>query len=525
VPTRASACAIIEASGTDRSTVLANANLYQILYDRFSAQLTAPCLDLGDGGQLSYARVDAWSAAMACALEDLGASPGDRVVVQANKSPAGVALYLACLRGGFILVPLNTAYTNRELDYFINDASPAVVVCNPGQEAGISALVAAGTQVVALGGGARDLVELAAASGRKPDVCQRRPDDLAAIVYTSGTTGRSKGAMLSHGNLASNALTLHELWGFVPGDVLLHALPIFHVHGLFIALNTAMLNGSHIIFLDKFTTEDVLAALPRATVLMGVPTFYTRLLDSASFGAAHFAHMRLFISGSAPLTEQTFAAFEARTGLRILERYGMTETGMITSNPLGGERVAGTVGFPLPGVAVRVCDERGKTLPEGEVGVIEVTGPNVFKGYWNMPEKTAEEFRSDGWFITGDLGQLNAQGRLSIVGRAKDLIISGGFNIYPKEIELVLDATDQIAESAVIGVPHPDMGEAVVAVCVAATPTPPAPAAVLEAISSELAAFKRPRAVLFVDELPRNAMGKVQKNQLRDSHGELFSPA
>lgn len=504
---------------------MANANLYQILYSAFSADLAAPCLDLGAGGQLSYARMDAWSASMTSALADLGAQPGDRVVVQVDKCPAAVALYLACLRGGFILVPLNTAYTHSELDYFINDARPAVAVCNPGQEAGIRKIASADTRVVALGGGDSDLVELTAKSAATADICQRSPRDLAAIVYTSGTTGRSKGAMLSHGNLASNALTLHKLWGFEAGDALLHALPIFHVHGLFVALNTAMLNGSRIIFLDRFTTEGVLAALPGATVLMGVPTFYTRLLASADFGRQHFAHMRLFISGSAPLTEQTFAAFEARTGLRILERYGMTETGMIASNPLEGERVAGTVGFPLPDVAVRVCDEQGKILPTGEVGVIEVSGPNVFAGYWEMPEKTAEEFRPDGWFITGDLGQLDTEGRLSIVGRAKDLIISGGYNIYPKEIELVLDATGQIAESAVIGIPHPDMGEAVVAVCVAAAQPPPAPEAVLEAISSELAAFKRPRAVLYVDELPRNAMGKVQKNQLRESHRHLFDPA
>jgi len=502
---------------------LGTANLYQLLYDHFSAGLSDTCLELADGTRYSYGHMDQWSDRLATALGRLGATAGDRVVVQADKSAAGVALYLACLRGGYVLVPLNTAYTAAELDYFVSDASPAVVVCEPARQAEIAALAPPGTAVVTLEGGERDLVSLAADAPVAGDICARTASDLAAIVYTSGTTGRSKGAMLSHGNLASNALTLHQLWGFRPGDVLLHALPIFHVHGLFVALNTAMLNASRILFLDKFTTEGVLAALPAATVLMGVPTFYTRLLSSPEFGPKQYAHMRLFISGSAPLTEQTFEQFEARTGLRILERYGMTETGMISSNPLEGERIAGTVGFALPGVQLRVCDERGESVPAGEVGVVEVRGPNVFQGYWNMPEKTAEEFRPGGWFITGDMGRLDEQGRLSIVGRAKDLIISGGFNIYPKEVELCLDATGEITESAVIGVPHPDLGEAVVAICVAAVQPPPEAAEVLRAVENQLALFKRPRAVLFVDELPRNAMGKVQKNQLRETHRQLFS--
>jgi malonyl-CoA/methylmalonyl-CoA synthetase len=493
-----------------------NANLYQLLYQRFSADLSAPCLTLPDNSSYRYGDMDEWSAAMASTLAGLGARPGDRVVVQVQKSPASVALYLACLRGGFILVPLNTAYTAAELEYFITDATASVVVCDPHRRDEIDALAPAGTVIITL-------ADLGSGTPVNSAIYPRQHTDLAAIVYTSGTTGRSKGAMLSHGNLASNALTLQQLWGFRPGDVLLHALPVFHVHGLFVALNTAMLNASNIIFLEKFSTEEVLANLPGATVMMGVPTFYTRLLASKDFNASHFEHMRLFVCGSAPLTEQTFAEFEARTGMRILERYGMTETGMITSNPLEGERIAGTVGYALPGVEVRVCDEQGRLLAAGETGTVEVRGPNVFSGYWNMPEKTALEFRPGGWFITGDLGQLDGEGRLSIVGRGKDLIISGGFNVYPKEIELCLDALPQIAESAVIGVPHPDLGEAVVAVCVAAVQPAPEQKQLLQQISGRLASFKRPKAVVFVEELPRNAMGKVQKNSLRESYQQLFN--
>ncbi|MEM1153102.1 MAG: AMP-binding protein, partial [Pseudomonadota bacterium] len=353
-------------------------------------------------------------------------------------------------------------------------------------------------------------------------IVERTSSDLAAILYTSGSTGRSKGAMLSHGNLASNAQTLHQLWGFHQSDVLLHALPIFHVHGLFVAINVAMLNGSKMLFLEKFATDVVLEQLPTATVMMGVPTFYTRLLESSSFGHEQFAHMRLFISGSAPLTEQTFEAFLTHTGDRILERYGMTETGMITSNPLHGERIAGTVGFALPGVEIRVSDEDGVIVQAGEVGTVEVKGPNVVSGYWKMPEKTAQEFRGEGWFITGDLGKIDKEGRLSIVGRAKDLIISGGYNVYPKEIELCLDALEEIAESAVVGVPHPDFGEAVVAVCVASAQKQTDADILLQCLDNQLAAFKRPKALFFTDDLPRNAMGKVQKNQLRDSYKNYF---
>jgi malonyl-CoA/methylmalonyl-CoA synthetase len=407
-----------------------------------------------------------------------------------------------------------------------------VIVCDSNRRQSLAELAPPRSRVVSLEGGDNSLQALCelAASDNDVDqpICQRSGEDLAAIVYTSGTTGRSKGAMLTHANLASNALTLHELWGFREGDVLLHALPIFHVHGLFVALNTAMLNASRIIFLPKFDTREVLARLPQATVMMGVPTFYTRLLGDPDFDQRHYQHMRLFISGSAPLTEQTFHAFEARTGQRILERYGMSETGMITSNPLQGERVAGTVGFALPGVELRLSSAEGTPLPPGQVGIIEVRGPNVFPGYWKMPDKTAEDIRGDGWFITGDMGRLDEHGRLSIVGRQKDLIISGGFNVYPKEVELCLDATGQIAESAVIGVPHPDYGEAVVAVCVAAATSRGTSAdalreQVLQQVRQQLAGFKQPKRFIFVEELPRNAMGKVQKKTLREDYNHLFA--
>ncbi|MEM8659929.1 MAG: AMP-binding protein [Pseudomonadota bacterium] len=499
-----------------------NANLYHILRTKFGQRMSQVCLQLSDGSSYSYAELDRWSASMAASLAALGASPGDRVVVQVKKSPAAVALYLACLRGGFVLVPLNTAYTMNELEYFIGDATPKIVVSDPQKQDELRAIVPDGAELLTLGGGDRDLAADPAVTVDNDSIVERKSSDLAAILYTSGTTGRSKGAMLSHGNLASNAQTLHQIWGFQQGDVLLHALPIFHVHGLFVAINVAMLNSSEILFLEKFTTDGVLEQLPRATVMMGVPTFYTRLLESSSFGREQFAHMRLFISGSAPLTEQTFEAFLTHTGDRILERYGMTETGMITSNPLHGERIAGTVGFALPGVEIRVSDEDGSSLQAGEVGTVEVKGPNVFSGYWNMPEKTAQEFRPEGWFITGDLGTVDKEGRLSIVGRAKDLIISGGYNVYPKEIELCLDSLEEIAESAVVGVPHPDFGEAVVAVCVASAHKQPDAQVLLQGLDNQLAAFKRPKALLFTDDLPRNAMGKVQKKQLRDRYQDYF---
>ena len=478
-----------------------NQNLYYTLHQAFAGQLDKPCLLLPDGSSWSYRALDDLSARLAQVLLQR-AQPGDRLLMQVSKCPAAVALYLACLRSGLVLVPLNTAYTAAELDYFRNDASPALVVF----DAELTELVDA----------ARDSAPL-------DEITPRDSNDLAAILYTSGTTGRSKGAMLTHGNLASNARTLHALWGFVEADVLLHALPIFHVHGLFVALNTALLNASSILFLEKFDTDLVIQQLAAATVMMGVPTFYTRLLNNRRFNADCAGHMRLFISGSAPLTEQTFAEFEARTGKRILERYGMSETGMISSNPLLGERIAGTVGFALPGTEMRVCSDRGQPLGPGEVGIVETRGPHVFAGYWQMPEKTASEFRDNGWFITGDLGFLDTAGRLSLAGREKDLIISGGYNVYPREVELVLDDIEGIGEAAVIGVPHPDFGEAVVAICVPDTGGLPSPDRLATQLENHLARFKQPKRLIQIDKLPRNTMGKVQKNLLRDQYQSLFT--
>lgn len=492
-------------------------NLYQTLYDGFRHQLANIALQLPTGENWSYADLHQLSARMSHLL-GTQTRVGDRVLVQVDKRPAAVALYLACLRAGVVIVPLNTAYTAKELGYFIDDAEPSLIICRYADRERINQQ--ANCPVSAL----EEFHQAALTAPEREQIEPRCLDDLAAIVYTSGTTGRSKGAMLSHGNLASNACTLHKLWGFAAGDVLLHALPIFHVHGLFVALNTAFLNASRILFLEKFDIAQVLESLPAATVMMGVPTFYTRLLGSPEFGPAQHAHMRLFICGSAPLTEPTFAEFEQRTGQRILERYGMSEAGMITSNPLDGERLAGTVGYALPGVEVRVCDEQGTALAAGEVGIVEARGPNIFLGYWRMPEKTAAEFREDGWFITGDMGVLSHDGRLSLVGREKDLIISGGYNVYPKEVELVLDEIPGIIESAVIGVPHPDFGEAVVAVCVVEPGQQlPDQAALDAALAEQLARFKQPKRFLTVKELPRNTMGKVQKNLLRDQYRDLYS--
>jgi len=480
-----------------------------------------PCLRLPGGAVWTFADLRVAAGRMAAVLRDRGVAPGDRVLVQVDKSADAVALYLACLRAGAVFVPLNTAYTPAEVRYFIADSEPALVVCRLADAA--VPHYSAGARVVLSLGAAGDGTLATAAAAATPDyrVEPRRADDLAALVYTSGTTGRSKGAMLTHANLASNARVLLDAWGWREDDVLLHALPIFHVHGLFVALHCALLSGTAMVFMPQFDADAILAALPQVTVMMGVPTFYTRLLEHPELDADRCARVRLFISGSAPLTEATFAAWEARTGQRILERYGMSETMMNTSNPLSGVRVPGTVGFALPGVAVRIADADGRLCGAGEVGVIEVRGPNVFAGYWRMPEKTAEEFRADGFFITGDLGRMDADGRVSIVGRAKDLVISGGYNVYPKEIERLLDALPGVAESAVIGVPHADFGEAVVAVVVprgAAVEL----AAVREALADELARFKQPKAVINVDSLPRNAMGKVQKNLLRDQYRQLF---
>ena len=500
-------------------------NLYQALRRGFPADPTAPCLETFDGQVTSYSDLDAGSAQIAGVLHALGVTPGDRVMVQVDKSPQAVMLYLACLRAGAVYVPLNTAYTAAELGYFLSDSEPQLVVCHPdalqtikpqAQRGGVPHLLTLDAA------GAGTLMERAIGTTPRVEIKDSDADDLAAILYTSGTTGRSKGAMLTHANLASNALTLHQIWGFVPGDVLIHALPIFHVHGLFVALHTALLNGSRIYFLPHFNADQVISLLPRATVLMGVPTFYTRLLNHPGLTREACHHMRLFVSGSAPLLEDTFQAFAQRTGQRILERYGMTEAGMITSNPLDGERVPETVGYPLPGVEVRAASDAGQAVRPGEVGVLEIKGPNVFTGYWRAPEKTKAEFREDGYFITGDLVRIDEDGRISIVGRAKDLIISGGYNVYPKEIETCIDHLEGIVESAVVGVPHPDFGEGVVGVIVSRPEAKLSEQSVKDALIDSLAKFKIPKRILLVDELPRNAMGKVQKNVLRQRYAEIF---
>jgi len=503
----------------------ADANLYTLLRSRFPADANATCLELADASSISYAEIDRDSGRMAQVLCSLGVAPGDRVMVQVDKSPQAVVLYLASLRVGAVFLPLNTAYTAREVAYFLGDAEPRLVVCRPQAAEELAPLVEAAdrAQLLTLDaeGGGTLMAQFAAATDSDL-VVPRAADDLAAILYTSGTTGRSKGAMITHRNLASNALVLHQYWGWQPDDVLIHALPIFHVHGLFVALHCALLNGSPMLFLPRFDVDAVIERLPRATVLMGVPTFYVRLVDHPALDRRQVARMRLFISGSAPLLEETFHAFEQRTGHRILERYGMTEVGMACSNPLDGERVPGTVGFPLPGVSARVADAEGHEVARGEPGVLEMTGPNVFRGYWRMPEKTAEEFRADGYFVSGDIATMSADGRVTIVGRAKDLIISGGYNVYPKEIELLIDALPGVRESAVIGVPHPDFGEAVIAVIVRDGSTPVEAGDIAESLSGELARFKQPKSIVFVDQLPRNTMGKVQKNALRDSYAQTF---
>ncbi len=472
---------------------------------------------------LRFADLDRDTGRLAARLAALGGKPGDRVVVQVEKSAEAVLLYLAALRSGMVFVPLNTAYTSAELGYFLNDAEPAVVVCRPADEAAVQRLAGTAT-VVTLGadGGGSLLLDL---PGEPAPVVARESDDLAAILYTSGTTGRSKGAMLSHGNLHSNAATLKDLWEWQNDDVLIHILPIYHVHGLFVALHGALLAGASVLFHTGFDPAAVIADFARATVLMGVPTHYTRLIDAPGLTRAATRLMRLFVSGSAPLLAEAHERFAKKTGQRIVERYGMTETGMITSNPYDGERVAGTVGFALPKVSVRLRDDRGQPVELGEPGILEVRGPNVFKGYWRNPEKTAEELREGGWFVTGDVATRDSEGRITLVGRARDMIIGGGLNIYPREIEEAIDALSGVAESAVIGVPHPDLGEAVVAVVVRAPGAALTEAGILEAIVTELARFKQPRRVFIVDSLPRNAMGKVQKAALRAEHAALFAPA
>ncbi len=482
-------------------------------------------LILPDGSKMAHSAFLGLANQMAHALRAADVGMGDRVAVHVEKTAPALALYAACITAGAVFLPLNTAYTPAELSYFITDADAALVVCDPSELAALTPIAETckATILTLDASGQGSLARAAVQHPTEFTPAPRGQNDLAALLYTSGTTGRSKGAMLTHENLLSNARALAEEWRFTSDDVLLHALPIFHSHGLFVACNVSLLAGNAMIFLPKFDQEAILQFLPRATTMMGVPTFYTRLLEDARFTRELVAHMRLFVSGSAPLLAETHLAFEGRTGHRILERYGMTETNMNTSNPYEGDRRAGTVGFPLKGVAVRICDpETHVELPMSEIGMLHVRGPNVFCGYWNMPEKTREELLEDGFFITGDLAKIDADGYVTIVGRGKDLIISGGFNIYPKEIEMFLDAQSGVKESAVIGAPHPDFGESVVAVLVPEAEDSIDLDAILAAAKVELAGFKRPRHFVIVEALPRNTMGKVQKAEMRKTYADVF---
>ena len=499
-------------------------HLFDILFDQKPGQ--AVFIELTDGRRWSYDDILSETARVANALVAAGVQPGDRVAAQIDKSVSAIALYLGTIRAGAVFLPLNTAYTAVEVEYFINDAEPTVFVGRSSTETAL--------RPIAEGNGARfetlsvddsgSWSQLVMDSSREFKTVSRDEHDLAGLLYTSGTTGRAKGAMISHLNLASNAKTLADIWHFTSDDVLLHALPIFHTHGLFVAINTTLIAGASMLFLPRFEADQVVSVMPRASVMMGVPTFYTRLLNKTNFTAEQAKNMRLFVSGSAPLLEETHNAFRARTGKSILERYGMTETNMNTSNPYEGDRRAGTVGFPLPGVEIRITDtDSGIELANGEIGILEVRGPNIFQGYWRMPEKTAEEFRQDDFFITGDLARIDDQGYVVIVGRDKDLIISGGYNVYPKEVELEIDALPGIVESAVIGLPHDDFGEAVSAVVVAEQDRSISEKNIVAEISNRLASYKQPKRIFFVDQLPRNSMGKVQKNLLRDEYKKTYT--
>ena len=512
---------------------MSNSNLYAALRAAFPSDLNAVAVETDDGLMYSWLDLDRATAMLANLLASLDLPLGSRIAVQVDKSVEAMLLYLATLRSGHVFLPLNTAYQSAEIEYFIGNAEPAVVVCSPAHFGWVSKIAfKAGTQHVFTLGDDRtgSLLARAAHHSDQHRCVESQAGDVAAILYTSGTTGRSKGAMLTHGNMLSNAQTLQTYWGWQKNDVLIHALPIFHVHGLFVAIHGALINGSKMIWLSKFDPLQALRHMAHATVFMGVPTLYVRLLAEASLNPAAVKNMRLFVAGSAPLLMETFTEWQKRTGHTIVERYGMSETAMLTSNPYApdpryaqqSERRGGTVGFPLPGVSLRVRGDAGQDLPVGEIGGIEVKGPNVFKGYWRMPEKTAEEFTSDGFFKTGDVGLVDARGYVTIVGRSKDLIISGGYNVYPAEIEGYINDLDGVAESAVVGVPHPDFGEVGVAVVVAKKGAHPLPEAIVAQLKSQLANFKIPKRCFVVPELPRNTMGKVQKNVLREQYKSLF---
>ncbi|MEZ7848627.1 MAG: malonyl-CoA synthase [Polaromonas sp.] len=506
-----------------------NNNLFAALRAAFSQDLNAVAVETEKGLLYSWHDLARSTAMMANLLKSLDLPAGARVAMQVEKSVEAMVLYLATLRAGYVFLPLNTAYQSAEIAYFIENAEPSVVVCSSKNFGWVSKIAfKAGTQNVFTLDDDRtgSLLDRAAQCSDQHEVVHQNADDLAAILYTSGTTGRSKGAMLTHGNLLSNALTLKDYWGWQPGDVLIHALPIFHVHGLFVALHGALINGSKMIWLSKFDPKWVLNKLPEATVFMGVPTLYVRLLAEPGLSQEACRHMRLFVAGSAPLLIETFTDWQQRTKHTILERYGMSETIMLTSNPYraeDGERRGGTVGFPLPGVSVRVCGDDDKRLPTGEIGAIQVKGPNVFKGYWRMPEKTKEEFTPDGWFKTGDVGNVDERRYIAIVGRSKDLIISGGYNVYPAEIEAVINDMPGVAESALVGVPHPDFGEVGVAVVIAKSGVNLNGDAVVASLKAQLANYKIPKKCFVLSELPRNTMGKVQKNVLREQYKSLFA--
>jgi malonyl-CoA/methylmalonyl-CoA synthetase len=501
-------------------------NLFAHFALQFASQAGKDLLETSDGRCLTYADVNRLSAQMAEALTDVGVQPGDRVSVQVQKSPENLCLYLACLRAGFVFHPLNMGYKRAELEYFIANAEPSVVICD-GRNEGILGEIARSNGVEHVltmnADGHGSLLDAAVDEPAEFASLHRSKDDLAALLYSSGTTGIPKGAMLTHGNLLANTEALVAAWGFTDKDRLLHALPVFHVHGLFVGIGCVLLSGASMCWLQTFDARKVMSYLEHCSVMMGVPTYYTRLLAEPAFDRSLCRNVRLFISGSAPLLTDTFDEFEARTGQRILERYGMTETNMNTSNPLEGDRKPGTVGPALPGIAIRVVDDHGTTLASGEVGNLEVKGPNVFIGYWRLQEKTQEDFAPDGYFKTGDMASLDEDGYVSIVGRAKDVVITGGLNVYPKEIELFIDELPGVKESAVIGVPHADFGEAVVAVVVPMDERHSEEQDVIRACKAALADFKVPKRVIFVDELPRNTMAKVQKKALRESYGDLFS--
>jgi malonyl-CoA/methylmalonyl-CoA synthetase len=500
-------------------------NLFSHFENQFQRGGPAELLRTSDGQSQSWTDIDQHSAQMAGALHDFGAMPGDRVSVQVQKSPDNLCLYLACLRAGLVYHPLNMAYTAAELDYFLENAEPRIVICDTAREKEVTPIARkVGARLMTLDqDGSGSLNDAAAGAPRHFETVPRAADEMAALLYSSGTTGVPKGIMLTHRNLLSNAETLVRAWGFTAADRLLHTLPIFHVHGLFVALGCVFLSGASMYWLNAFDASAVVRALPQCSVMMGVPTYYTRLLGEAQFTRYVAAGMRLFISGSAPLLEETFHAFEARTGHRILERYGMTETNMNTSNPLDSLRKPGTVGPPLPGVEVRIADDAGEILGIGHIGNLQVRGPNVFNSYWKLPEKTAQDFTTDGFFDTGDKGLIDEDGYVAIVGRAKDVVITGGLNVYPREVELFLDELPGVKESAAIGVPHSDFGEAVVAVVVSEPGAGVSEDGIIAACRGQLANFKVPKRVLMVDELPRNSMAKVQKNLLRTTHRSLFS--